>query len=67
MSSVTGHAQGSGPHSSARSAPVNAAITPGSSRAGDTSMLAMRACAIGERSTAKCSIPGSWMLSVQRV
>ena len=67
MSSVTGQAQGRLPCSSAKSAPVNAAITPGSSLAALTSADVIRACACGLRRNAMCSMPGSTMLSVQFV
>ena len=67
MSAVTGHAQGCTPMVSATSAPVKAATTPGISSAGDTSMLVMRACAIGLRRIARCSMPGSVMFSVHIV
>ena len=67
MSSVTGQAQGSMPAGSARSAPLNAATTPGRSSAADTSTRVIRACAIGLRRIAMCSMPGSVMLSVHVV
>ena len=51
----------------ARSAALNAAITPGRSARRLTSIRLIRACAIGLRRIAMCSRPGSWMLSVQRV
>src|SRR5690242_18458304 len=42
-------------------------MTPGSARASSASTPVIRACATGERTTARCSMPGSVMLSVQRV
>src|SRR5215470_17437758 len=60
MSSVTGQAIGSGPaQSSARSAPENAATTPGASDARETSTLLIFACAYGLRTRANQTIPGS--------
>ena len=60
MSSVIGHTIGSGPaHSSARSAAVQAPITPGISSALLTSTLTILACANGLRTTAMCTMPGS--------
>ena len=47
--------------------PVNTATTPGCERAAEASMRVMRACAIGLRRIAMCSMPGSTMLSVQLV
>ena len=67
MSGVTGQAQGRLPCSAAKSAPENAAMTPGALRAADTSTRVIRACAIGLRTNATCTMPGSWMLSVQLV
>jgi hypothetical protein len=67
MSSVIGHAHGRLPCSSARSAPVNTASTPGSSRAALTSIDVILACAIGLRRIDMCTRPGSVRLSVQRV
>src|SRR5947199_2421901 len=67
MSGVTGQAQGSEPCSSAKSAPLYAATTPGRCSAGDTSTRVTLACAIGLRSTAMCSIPANWLLSVHCV
>ncbi len=67
MSSVTGQAQGRLPCSAAKSAPEKAAITPGMARAADRSTEVIRACAIGLRAKAMCSMPGRTMLSVQFV
>ncbi len=67
MSGVTGQAQGRLPCSAAKSAPENAAMTPGSLRAALTSTEVIRACAYGLRRKAMCSMPGSVMLSVQLV
>src|SRR6266851_4152786 len=67
MSGVTGHAHGKLPCSSAKSAPENAAITPGMPRAALTSTEVIRACANGLRTKAMCSIPGRVRLSVQVV
>jgi hypothetical protein len=64
VSSVTGHAVGSGPYSPMRSSPENAATTPGCASAGATSTLSIRACAVGLRRTAMCSRPGTVRLSV---
>ena len=41
--------------------------TPGDAFAASTSMAVIVPCANGLRTMARCSIPGSWMLSVQRV
>ena len=67
MSSVTGHAHGRLPCSAAKSAPEKAAMTPGWPRAPLTSTLVIFACANGLRRKARCSMPGSFMLSVQVV
>ena len=53
--------------SAAEVAAVKTAMTPGSGRASSASMPVIRACAADERTTARCSMPGSVMLSVQRV
>ena len=55
------------PWLSSRSLPVNTATTPGADVAPLVSMAEIRAWANGLRTIARCSIPGSWMLSVQRV
>ena len=67
MSGVTGQAQGRLPCSSARSAPANAAMTPGCASAALRSTPVIFACANGLRTNAMCSMPGSLMLSVQLV
>ncbi len=67
MSGVTGQAQGRLPCSSAKSAPENAAITPGTCLAAVTSTDVILACACGLRRKAMCSRPGRMMLSVQLV
>jgi hypothetical protein len=67
MSSVTGHAHGRLPCTSATSAPVNAATTLGRPSAAETSIEVIRADANGLRRIAMCSMPGSVMLSVQLV
>jgi len=67
MSGVTGHAHGRLPCSCAKSAPLNAAITPGRARAALTSTLMIFAWACGLRRKARCSRPGRTMLSVQFV
>ena len=54
MSSVTGQAQGRLPCSCAKSAPENAATTPGSWRAALTSTLLIFAWANGLRRKATC-------------
>src|ERR1700734_4157606 len=56
-------ASGPGTVIASSSAPVYAATTPGSSRAAETSTESTPACAIGERTNAACSIPGSLMLA----
>ncbi len=67
MSSVTGHAQTSGAgHSSARSAPLNAATHPSIARAFETSTPLIFACANGLRTTYAQSIPGTVMSSTNR-
>ena len=64
MSSVTGHAHGSPPaHSSARSAPENAATTPSPALAASRSTPVMRARGYGLRTTAMKTVPGSVRLS----
>ena len=55
------------PWTSSRSLPVRTATTPGADLASLVSMAVIRAWANGLRTMARCSIPGSWMLSVQRV
>src|ERR687893_2843156 len=67
MSGVTGQAQGIEPCSSATSRPVRTATTPGASCAALVSIELIFACATGLRTTARCNIPGSTMLSVQVV
>jgi hypothetical protein len=44
---------------SASIAPVTTSLTFGCASAAEVSMFTMRACAIGERRMARCSIPGS--------
>ena len=66
MSSVIGHTIGRGPaHSSARSAPLHAPITPGISSALDTSTFVTRACANGLRTSAMWTMPCRVMLSTK--
>src|SRR5688572_9966516 len=48
------------------SAAVRTARTPGKSRARLVSIETRRACACDERSTAACSIPGTWTSSTKR-
>ena len=67
MSGVTGQAHGMVPWVSAKSRPEKAATTPGRLSAGETSIELIRACAIGLRRIARCSMPGRLMLSVQVV
>src|SRR6266536_316898 len=67
MSSVTGHAHGRLPCTSATSRPLYAATTPGSRSAALVSTPVMRAWASGLRRIARCSMPGSVMFSVQVV
>ncbi len=55
------------PWLSARSAPVNTAMTPGLAAAALVSMASIVAWANGLRTIARCSMPGSWMLSVHFV
>jgi hypothetical protein len=42
-----------------RSAPVTTSTTPGDSRAADTSIDVIRACAMGDRTNVTCSAPAS--------
>ena len=65
MSAVIGQAQGS-PPCSGKSVPVQAPTTPGNSAAPATEIDVMLACAYGERSSARCSMPGSTMLSASQ-
>src|SRR5262245_5341575 len=66
MSSVIGQTIGSGPaHSCARSAAVQAPVTPGISSALLTSTLTTFAWAKGLRTTARCTMPGRIMLSTK--
>ena len=55
------------PMLSSRSLPVNTPTTPGAALAAAVSMAVIRAWANGLRTIARCSMPGSVMLSVQRV
>ena len=55
---------GGGTGMSARSAPVNTAMTPGASSAALTSMAAIRACATAERTKWTWHAPGRRMSSV---
>ena len=66
-SAVIGQALMLTPWLSSRSLPVNTPTTPGAAWAAAESMAEMRAWANGLRTMARCSIPGSWMLSVHRV
>ncbi len=59
-------ASGPGTVIASRSAPVSTATTPGSARAAETSTESTRAWAIGERTNAACSMPGSLMSSTYR-
>jgi hypothetical protein len=60
VSSVTSQTHGSVAfHSSARSAPLNAATTPSASSALETSTRVIFACACGLRTTAAQTMPGS--------
>ena len=65
---VIGHALGSLTPARRRGPqPVKTPMTPGAPRAADVSMPVIRACAMGLRTKAECSMPGSTMLSVHRV
>ena len=66
-SGVIGQALMLTPSSSPKSLPVSTVTTLGEVFAASTSMDVMVACAKGLRTIARCSIPGSVMLSVQRV
>ena len=66
-SGVIGQALMQAPSSSPKSLPVSTSTTLVDALAAAVSMLVMVACANGLRTIARCSIPGSAMLSVQRV
>ncbi len=66
-SGVIGQALMLTPCTASRSLPVKTATTPGAEVASLVSMALIRAWANGLRTMARCSMPGSWMLSVQRV
>lgn len=67
MSAVIGQAQGRLIPSAPRSMAVNTPCTPGSCLAVSVLILVILAWASGLRTTTMCTIPGSMMLSVQRV
>ena len=62
-----GQALGSEPCSSATSVPEMTVTTLGAAFAASRLMVVIFAWANGLRTMARCSMPGSWMLSVQRV
>ena len=63
ISGVIGQAQAR-PPCSGKSRPVHTPTTPGAFRAAVVSIDVIVACASGERTMARCTIPGSTMLSV---
>ncbi len=66
-SGVIGQALTMTPCTSAMSAPTKTATTPWAAWPRSVSMAVILAWANGLRTMARCSMPGSWMLSVQRV